>query len=1236
MHSINAVYSNDWGSWAINQPDITFTVRDFEGVQPHEDDPIVVMLRIADYEIERVLLDQGSSADLIYGDAFEKLGLTESDLLPYDGALVGFSGEKVYVRGYVELNTVFGKGKNAESFSIKFLVVKCTSPYNVLIGRPSLNRLEAIISTRHLTAKYPLSKGGVGILKADQLVARKCYSESFKQYGHLGKKAVKEGHRVYEVEVEQAEVSLDPRDGFLDHKMTSEEETKAIEIGKRSLKVGVNLTASQEDRLVKLLSQNMDLFAWSAKDLPGIDPKFICHKLALNPGAKPIVQFKRKMGEEKTEAVKVETNKLLEAGFIREVKYPTWLVNVVMVKKANGKWRMCTDYTDLNKHCPKDSYPLPNIDKLVDRASGFGMLSLMDAYSGYHQIRMYQPDEEKTAFMTNQANYCYQTMPFGLKNADATYQRLMDKVFDKQVGRNMEIYVDDMVVKSEEVLGHCSDLKEAFGELRKHNMRLNPEKCSFGIQSGKFLGFMITRRGIEVNPDKCKAILEMQSPTSVKDVQKLTGRIAALSRFLPCSGNKSAPFFQCLRKNKAFQWTKECESAFQSLKEHLSSPPVLSKPVPVLLQEIKGDVKIIYFVSHALQGAEVRYQKIEKAALALIISARKLRPYFQGFPVVVKTDLPLRQVLQQPDLAGRMVSWAVELLEFGITFEKKGEIKAQVLVDFVNEMYHEDNSEAGEWSLSVDGSSNVKGSGAEYEAIIAGLKLAIEMGVKSITIKTDSQIVSRQIQGEYQAKDAQLAKYLVKAQGLITQIGEVKINHVPRDENTRVDILSKLASTKKPGNNKSVIQEVLNSPSIEADEVMAVPAITCLDWMGRVKKCLEAEGAELAMFTKDQIREASHYTLLGDQLYRRGVGVPLLRCVSEEDAERIMFEVHEGVCASHIGGRSLAAKVLRAGFYWPTLRSDCMDYVKKCDKCQIYADLHRAPPEELSSMSSSWPFAMWGVDILGPFTPAGSQVRYVLVAVDYFTKWIEAKSMARITAEKVKRFYWRKLICRFGVPATIVSDNGTQFTSRSVKSFCSEMGIELRFASVEHPQSNGQVESANKVVLNGLKKRLGEAKGLWADELLTVIWAYNTTPQSTTGETPFKLAYGVDAMIPAEVQDVTFRVATYSEDQNDANRLVDINLVEETQAAVRLRQALVKQRSERRYNSRVVPRQMKVGDLVLRRKAKGLDDSKLSPNWEGPYRILRELGQGAYHLEELSRRRIPRAWNAQHLRYYYS
>ena len=403
--------------------------------------------------------------------------------------------------------------------------------------------------------------------------------------------------------------------------------------------------------------------------------------------------------------------------------------------------------------------------------------------------------------------------------------------------------MDDMIVKSSEMETHCENLKEAFGELRRHNMRLNPEKCSFGIQSGKFLGYMITRRGIEVNPDKCKAILDMKSPSSVKDVQKLTSRIAALSRFLPCSGSKAAPFFQCLRKNKTFTWSDECEEVVQQLKVHLSKPPVLSKPEEgtplslyiavsdnaissVLVQECKSVLKVICFVSHALQGAEVRYQKIEKAALAVVISARKLRPYFQGFQVKVKTDLPLRQVLHKPDLAGRMVSWAVELSEFGIIFEKKGVVKAQVLADFVNEM--SSSSEPlleAEWVLFVDGLSNLKGSGAgvilegpgeiiieqslkfefkasnnqaEYEALIAGLNLALEMGVKNLTVKTDSQLVSSQILGDYQARDGCLSKYLVKTKTLIESLDKVTVTYVPREENTRADLLSKLASTKKP------------------------------------------------------------------------------------------------------------------------------------------------------------------------------------------------------------------------------------------------------------------------------------------------------------------------------------------------------------------------------------------------------------------------------------------------------
>lgn len=209
----------------------------------------------------------------------------------------------------------------------------------------------------------------------------------------------------------------------------------------------------------------------------------------------------------------------------------------------------------------------------MDSTAGHKLLTFMDAFSGYNQIRMAEEDQEKTAFITSQGLYCYK-VPFGLKNAGATYQRLVNKMFSQQIGRNMEVYMDDMLVKSKEGLTNLDDLKETFVTLKKHRMRLNPSKCVFGVASGKFLGFMVSQRGIEANPEKVRAIINMTSPRTVKEVQKLTGRIAALNRFVSRATDKCLPFFKTLKH--AFAWTDECKAAFQELKRYLSSPPLLS------------------------------------------------------------------------------------------------------------------------------------------------------------------------------------------------------------------------------------------------------------------------------------------------------------------------------------------------------------------------------------------------------------------------------------------------------------------------------------------------------------------------------------------------------------------------------------------------------------------------------------------------------------------------------------
>ena len=419
------------------------------------------------------------------------------------------------------------------------------------------------------------------------------------------------------------------------------------------MKIGDDLDHHTEQGLVDIIRANLTSFTWRPSDMVGIDPNFISHKLNVNPSAKPKLQRRRK----KLEVVRVETKKLLSIGHIREIQYPEWLANVVMVKKANGKWRMCVDFTDLNDACPKDSYPLPSIDTLVDYASGRGMLSFLDAYFGYNQIAMHPGDEDKTAFMGEAANYCYKVMPFGLKNAGITYQRLMDRILHLLIGRNVQVYVDDMVVTSTQSSDHHSDLSELFTTINKYGLKLNSDKCVFGVKAGKFLDFLLTERGIEENPDKCAAIIYMRSPSNIKEVQGLTRRIATLSRFLPRGGDRGHPYFCCLCKNAGFQWNDECEEAFQQLKVYLASPPVLRRPVLgeplilyfivtdlavsiVLVQQQEGEQRPVYFISKTLRGAETRYQGIEKAALSIVFTSRRLRHYFQAHPIIIMTNEP--------------------------------------------------------------------------------------------------------------------------------------------------------------------------------------------------------------------------------------------------------------------------------------------------------------------------------------------------------------------------------------------------------------------------------------------------------------------------------------------------------------------------------------------------------------------------------------------------------------------
>ena len=536
----------------------------------------------------------------------------------------------------------------------------------------------------------------------------------------------------------------------------------------------------------------------------------------------------------------------------------------------------------------------------------------------------------------------------------------------------MEVYIDDMLVKSIKVELHITHLVEAFQVLKNYNMKLNPAKCAFGVSAGKFLGYIVNNRGIEANPDKIKVVLDMMPPSNIKDIQRLTWRIAVLSRFVSRASDKCRPFFQVLKK--AFQWDIHCQEAFTVLKTYLSSPPILVSPSEgelltlylaisdfatsaTLVRERDRVQQPVYYCNRALRGAEERYPKMEKLILALVTTSRKLRPYFQAHTVEVPTEYPMKQILNKLETSGRLIKWAIELSEFDIRYKPRTAVKGQILEDFIIEFTPAQSTEVTQlapnlpiWKLSVNGAANAQGSGAglilttpdgidtkyalrfdfqafnneaEYEVVIAGLNLTHFMEADQLEVSSDSQLEVKQIENSYKARGEKMILYLKKVRELLKKFVQVQVKHVPRSKNSRADALAKLATASQEDLGRLIPIKHLPEPSVSVDNGEVSPVMSEPSWMDSIWDYL-VDGK----FPRDP-KEASklrarstRFTVHRGTLYKRGFSTPILKFVGKEDANYILRKVHEGICGNHIGARTLARKTLRQGYYWPTMLKD--------------------------------------------------------------------------------------------------------------------------------------------------------------------------------------------------------------------------------------------------------------------------------------------------------------------------
>jgi hypothetical protein len=276
------------------------------------------------------------------------------------------------------------------------------------------------------------------------------------------------------------------------------------------------------------------------------------------------------------------------------------------------------------------------------------------------------------------------------------------------------------------------------------------------------------------------------------------------------------------------------------------------------------------------------------------------------------------------------------------------------------------------------------------------------------------------------------------------------------------------------------------------------------------------------------------------------------------------------------------------------------------------------------------------VDIIGKLPKATGGFTHIITATDYYTKWVEAKALITVTAADVESFLWKHIFTRFGVPYAIVSDNGTQFVADAIKALYKRRGVQMKTASVSYPQGNGQAEAANKAISAGLKRRLRNKRGKWAEELPDVLWGYRTTPRRGTGRTPYSMAFGVEAVLPVAVTRPTARTATFDVPTNDALLAAEADRIDDLRDSAHVKYAAYQQQLARSYNKNVRARPFNVDDLVLRQVVQKKDQKKFMPKWEGPFRVVKKVGYGAYELAEMDGTAIPNHWNAQLLRKFYA
>ena len=823
-----------------------------------------------------------------------------------------------------------------------------------------------------------------------------------------------------------------------------------------------HLPKNQEDLLFKLILEFHSIFYLKGDKLISKITHF--HEIQTKPSP-PIYTKNYRFPEVHKEEVTRQVNELLKQGVVTASRSPwnspIWIVPKKEDKSGVKKWRMVIDYRKLNDISFPDKFPIPQIDDIFDALGNARLFTTLDLASGFHQIPIHPRDRPKTAFSTHTGHYEFNRMPFGLANAPATFQRVMNYALSGTIGSECFVYLDDIIIYSSTFEQHLQKLRTIFRRLYDNHLLIQLDKTEFLKTEVAYLGHIISENGISPNPKKIKEILELPPPNDLKSVQRFLGMAGYYRRFIQNYSELSKPLSLLTHKNHEFQWTDEQQKSFERLKKEMTSDKLMLH-FPDFTKEfalntdassyaigavLSQDERPIAFASRTLNSAEQNYSTIEKELLAIVWATKHFRPYLYGRKFLILSDhKPLVWLFNIKDPGSRLLRWRLKLNEYQYTIRH------------------------------ISGSKNIVADALSRILIIQPTSKDIAM------------------ENKYESDLRHIAQFVTKEE--YPKLNLHEIEHIVYENRNYYLCCYRLNIT---------------SPYNSNDAIRVIETLRTL--------LLSQQISEIGIFdTLDSGTATVHRQRKTEKMIQRlFLPVRAYWALSDESNishSELIRKIHFNPLLAHPGVNRVHMLLKDQGYYWSGMRREIQTIVSACDECKLQKISRQKILHKLQLTDTpTKPFEKIALDLMGPYPETKNHKKFIVILLDLFSKYVVLKSAETTEAIHVIRLL-QEFIGQYSVPKSILTDQGNSFCNTVMKEFQEKLQINHCKCTPYHPQSNGSVERTIATIKESLKFYINVDRNDWDEHLYIASFAFNNNVHSSTQKTPHEVIFGTKPQIP--------------------------------------------------------------------------------------------------------------------------